>query len=63
MQNENDKPGAVASCFHWALLCYNVEEAEERRHQAPDWHSILVRHTICLSKSRTQNRGHKLSKA
>ena len=43
IQGEHDRPGALASCFHWALFCWNHEEAQKRSSQGtPDWAAILV---------------------
>ena len=43
VQGDHDRPGALASCFHWALFCWNHEEAQKRSSQGtPDWVAILV---------------------
>ena len=38
-----NKPAALASCFHWAVFCYNVENARRisNQYQMPDNASIL----------------------
>lgn len=44
VQKEFDRPGAVASCFHWALFSWNLEESQRRQHEPqPDWAAMLVR--------------------